>query len=76
MKVYVYTCPACGQNGIRIKRLKARGAEIIETRNNPEVRKEHIRLLDNAGMTYKTVLPSIVVEDKTITLLEEWKWIN
>ena len=72
MKVYTRQCSSCGLNGIRIRRLKALGAEIIETKNNPEALKEHIELLKYSGIGTSPIV-SIVVEEGAITRLDEWK---
>lgn len=72
MKVYTNKCPTCGLNGVRVKRLKAQGAEIIETKNNPEALKEHIELLKHSGIGTSPIV-SIVVEEGVITRLEDWK---
>ena len=72
MKVYIKSCASCGLNGVRIRRLKAKGAEIIETKNNPEALKEHIELLKHSGIGTNPIV-SIVVEDGVVTRLEDWK---
>lgn len=72
MKVYTSKCASCGLNGIRIRRLKSKGAEIIETKNNPKALKEHIELLKHSGIGTNPIV-SIVVEGGVITRLEDWK---
>ena len=73
-RVYIYGC-SCGITAHYIMRVrsKVRGITVYNSKRDSTALELHIEYLKQAGINIGSFQSIVVQDDKTVTLLKEWK---